>query len=144
MIFSRTCEQVLNREKTQTRRAAYPKDELRHSDEGIPYIYNTHMKRVRFCADRDYAVQPGRSQHSIGRIKITNIRMEKLWEISLIDAIDEACLPENTTRTYLPTEYLRGFIQTWIRLYGKAQEEYRWENNPDVIVLEFELIERYD
>lgn len=142
MIFSRTHEQVLSRDKTQTRRLKKPGDELRRTDGGIPYIYNTITKRIRYCGGRDYAVQPGRSKHGLGKIRITDIRMEKLQKMSLMDAMAESILPEGTTRPDLPTEFIRGFVQTWQRLYLGTPNE--WTKNPEVIVLEFELVERYD
>ena len=142
MIFSRTHKQVLSRDKTQTRRPTRPGDELRRSDDGIPYIYNTISKRIRYCAGRDYAVQPGRSKHGLGKIRITDVRMEKLLDISVEGAMAESILPEGTTRPDLPTEYLRGFIIYWEQLYGSTNNA--WKHNPRVVVLKFELIERYD
>ena len=142
MIFFHTHEQVLSRDKTQTRRPKKPGDELRRTDGGIPYVYNTITKRIRYCGGRDYAVQPGRSKHGLGKIRLTDIRMEKLLDISIMSAMAEGILPEGTTRPDLPTEYLRGFILTWERLYKGTPNE--WAKNPEVIVLEFELVERYD
>lgn len=142
MIFSQSYKEVLNRDKTQTRRLAKPGDELRRSEDGVSYIYNTKTKRVRYCVGRDYAVQPGRSKHGLGKIRVNDLRMEKLLKMSLADAMDECILPEKTTRPDFPTEYLRGFIIAWERLYGGTK--YAWKHNPEVVVISFLLIERYD
>ena len=142
MNFSLTHKQVLSRDKTQTRRVTKPGDELRRSNDGIPYIYNTISKRIRYCAGRDYAVQPGRSKHGLGKIRITDVRMEKLLDMNVEDAMAEGILPEGTTRPDLPTEYLRGFIIYWEQLYGSTDNA--WKHNPRVVVLKFKLIERYD
>ena len=149
MIFSRSHELVLDGSKTQTRRVAYPQDELKVHELGTgwyggTYIYNRQMKRVRFCAGRDYAVQPGRSMHGVGKITITDIRMEMLHDISVADAIAEGILPDGFEGEVTSLDYLHGFIQTWERLYKQSHKSHRWESNPKVIVLEFELSERYD
>lgn len=137
MIFSQTHEQVLSRDKTQTRRPLKPGDELRRSEGDVPYIYNTIMKRVRYCAGRDYAVQPGRSEFGLGKIRINDIRIESLLDITADDVEAEGIMAEANGSPIFA--YLKGFIQTWGKLYAKTL--YAWEHNPEVIVLEFELIE---
>ena len=143
MIFSETADLVMDGTKTQTRRPLKPFDELirwkesaRHYGKGI---YNNQMKRVRYTVGKTYAVQPARNAKAIGRIRLLDVRVEPLMNISIHDAIAEGILPEGVDEAQLPTTYLMGFIKTWMRLYPSGTE-YSWENNPKVIVLEFERV----
>lgn len=143
MIFSQTTAQVLNGDKTQTRRPARPHDRImRYKESGDHYIkglYNDQMKRMRYQIGKTYAVQAGRGKHSIGRIRLLDIRLESLYDLSLSDAMAEGILPEKDKSVSYPTSFLLGFIQTWIRLYPTGTV-YAWENNPKVVVLEFERV----
>jgi hypothetical protein len=149
MIFSQSAEQVMNGTKTQTRRVLKPDDRLTSYVRGVPVlptIFNDRMNRVRYRVGKTYAVQPGRSQKSIGRIKINRIRVEKLFEIRYKDMIAEGILPEDYDEEKMgePTakDYFIGFLQTWNRLYDRSSP-YRSAHNPEVIVLEFEVVEDY-
>jgi len=143
MIFSQTTAQVLSGEKTQTRRPAKPHDRImRYKESGDHYVkglYNDQMNRMRFQVGKTYAVQPGRSKQSVGRILLTDIRLENLYDISLPDAMAEGILPQDMKKISYPTSFLMGFIQTWLRLYPTGTE-HAWENNPKVVVLEFEVV----
>lgn len=136
MIFSETADLVMSGDKTQTRRPLKPFDELRTTDEGISYIYNTQMRRVRFCVDKIYAVQPGRSKHGIGYICIKRIRVEKLLSISARDCAAEGIMADVNGPPHMA--FILGFMATWKRLYKGTP--YASEHDPDVIVLEFETI----
>jgi uncharacterized protein YhfF len=85
-----------------------------------------------------YAIQPERGKKAVGRIRITKIRRERLQHISFddiraegIEDLDNA--NQITNWTWLCME----FATIWDSIYKKP---YRWEDNPEVWVLEFELV----
>lgn len=75
-------------------------------------------------------------------LKVTNVRVERLYEIGVIDVIKEGC----------PKDYFDGKIGTkeqvrdwWINLWNStAKDGYKWEDNPYVFVYEFERVENKD
>lgn len=140
MIFSQTADLVRSGEKTQTRRPRKSGDELRITDDGIKYIYNTETNRVRYSTARTYAIQDGRGKHGLGRIRIVDLRIEKLLDISAEDAIAEGILGDLEEPTVPAFAYYHGFLKTWSRLYPKGTE-FAVEKNPDVIVIVFERCE---
>jgi uncharacterized protein YhfF len=125
MIFSETADLVMNGTKTQTRRLAKPHDSIMlfkiSTNNYGKGIYNDQMNRMRY------------------HILVTDIRLEPLQDISIHDAIAEGILPEGIKDPEYPTTYLMGFIKTWMRLYPTGSE-FSWENNPKVVVLEFERV----
>ena len=121
MIF-RQWQQVLDGTKTQTRRLqAQP-----------PHI------------GRTYAVQPGCGKPAVGRIRIISIRQERLQEISEDDVLAEGvelqtwAWPFSWPRTD-SWPRTAGYAQLWNSIYTKPGT--RWQDNPPVWVLEFELVE---
>jgi hypothetical protein len=73
MIFKpERAEKVLAGEKTETRR-----------------VVKDGEVECRYVPGRDYAVQPGRGKRAIGRIYITDVRREKLKEITHEGALRE-------------------------------------------------------
>jgi hypothetical protein len=87
-------EKVLDGEKTETRR-----------------IVKEDETDCRYVPGRDYAVQPGRRRRAIGRIAITDVRKEKLGEIT----------HEGAVREGFPT--VRAFLDYWRRLHGHVDPE---------------------
>jgi len=88
---------------------------------------------VKWEVGRTYAVQPGRGKKAVGRIRITKIRREKLQAIRVPDILAEGVLYSEKARShYVP------FVFLWDSIYKKP---YRWEDNPEVWVREFELAE---
>lgn len=81
---------ILAGDKTQTRRLVRP---------GLP---------CRYRADRTYAVQPGRTKHGVARIRITDVRTERLSEITEDDARREGFAS------------VEGFFAHWDGLHGAA------------------------
>ncbi|MFV7791268.1 hypothetical protein ACNO6Z_10505 [Aliarcobacter lanthieri] len=113
--------------------------------DGIVYKadYNSkgeHPDLYTCLEDEMYWKPPIRMPKKYARIflKVTNIRVERLQDISILDAIKEGC----------PKEYFDGKTGTkeqvkdwWINLWNStAKDGYRWENNPYVFVYEFEKI----
>lgn len=135
MIFRQSAELVLKRKKWQTRRPVKPGQKLRHVGRHR-FIFDTRRGRNLYSVGRDYAVQPGRGKPSLGRIRIRDIRVEKVQDISFEDAKAEGF------KTAGMTPYYSGFLRVWLTLYeGTA---FAWGKNPPVFVIEFELIDRYD
>ena len=71
-------------------------------------------------------------------LKVTNVRVERLNDIGVIDVIKEGC----------PKDYFNGKTGTkeqvrdwWINLWNStAKDCYKWEDNPYVFVYEFERL----
>lgn len=130
MIF-RQIDAVLTGEKTQTRR-------LVGSDhwgiEGQQVITNG---RLKWQVGKDYAVQPGRSKPSVGRIGITAIRKERLQEIAVEDCIAEGL--STTLRGQAAVSNLsEQFMYLWNDIHGLPGA--RWQDDPDVWVVEFMVL----
>jgi len=100
-----------------------------------------------YFADKTYAVQPGRGKKAVGRIRITNIRRERLQDITPEDCRKEGLDPIQRVSdrvTLIPdldlaNDILRlQFHKLWNTIYVKTGK--RFEDNPEVWVLEFELV----
>lgn len=143
MNFSKTYMLVLNGQKVQTRRPLKEGDSLELSEDGdFTYIFNKIHKRIGYCTGKDYAVQAGRGQPSVGRIRILAIREENLLDISLDDAVAEGAILPKEGRVYHGSDFIKGFLETWEALHGGTR--YDASKNPRVHVFEFELIEGSD
>lgn len=116
MIFAKTADKVLAGEKTQTRRPVKDGEFFN----GIEVYSPTGILKWRVW--NTYAVQPGRTAKSVGRIEITNIRIERLYRITLADARAEGF------------SGIDEFIRVWQEIYPKGSLL------DSVYVLEFELV----
>jgi len=76
--------------------------------------------------------------HSFSRItlEITDVRVERLQDISEEDAIAEGCTPWVKDGSMIDTA-ASDFAQLWNSINGK---KYPWESNPWVWVIEFERV----
>lgn len=132
MIFKQA-QQVLDGTKTQTRRPVKAGDfhDIKLPDGSFYAVTRGPDRRMKWKIFKTYAVQPGRGKKAVGRIRITKIRWERLREISFPDIKAEG----------VPREPLQRFAfeQLWNSLYRKP---YRWEDNPEVWVLEFEPVKQ--
>jgi len=74
------------------------------------------------------------------KLKITNVRVEKLWDLSIYDIIDEGCPPEYTN---MVTGTKKDTVEWYKNLWNKtAPKGYKWEDNPYIFVYEFERVEK--
>ena len=120
MIFAATHQQVLRGAKTQTRRLlrpyprrlpARPAPRIGGQQPAPPKWPGKHHhdgQAWRACpvtVGRSYAVQPGRGQHALARIQVTDTRVEPLGHITPADAQREGF--RTTT----------AFKRTWIHLH---------------------------
>jgi len=169
MIFKQW-QQVLDGTKTQTRRVVKYSEwaenshgyEVPHPIFGLDQIDTVYTAggRGKWQVGRTYAVQPGRGKKAVGRIRMMKIRRERLQEITQEDALAEGI----GHRSY-PTEKPPAYPQAWgyyvlgdtdwNKIEGHTYAEvcysvlwdstykkpYRWEDNPECWVLDFERSE---
>lgn len=112
MLFQHTWSKVLNGEKTQTRRIRKPGDEFFPEDLGMPSAVmhkGFSAYRLMWEVGRTYAVQTGRTQPGVARIRITSIRCEDVREISEADVKAEGF------------ETASDFFITWCKMHDKGQ-----------------------
>lgn len=107
MIFQHTWQRVLDGTKTQTRRPCKPGEFYEPADAANGYPEGVfRWKRndtdewlersvPKYIVGKDYAVQPGRGQKAVGRIRITGIRRENVRKISDDDARAEGFASRN-------------------------------------------------
>ena len=126
MIFAYTHDKVLSGKKTQTRRLVKPGEDGAQLRDGSYWAVWDRNGRWKWEVGRTYAVQPGRGKHAVGRILVTRMRKEWLQDITREDEIAEG-FP-------LPLD----FKIAWDRINNRPGA--RWEDNPRVWVLEFELV----
>ncbi len=157
MIFQQW-QAVLDGRKTQTRR-------IKKGDEwaanwrgrnvefrgGEIAVICVGFGRAKWQVGRTYALQPGRGQPAIGRIRIVRIRRERVQDISEEDALAEGCeglwcpvegwhnLADNPGLTSFERDPRDHYAWLWNTIYDRPG--VRWADNPAVWVLEFELVE---
>lgn len=116
MIFTaQNAGKILRGEKTQTRRPRHPNDTPHPAAGPIQQVVRTGRDKhghpistIRYRTGGSYALQPGRGRPSIGRVLITNIRLQQLTDITHRDAQAEG---HQTTND---------FRQAWVHLHDKA------------------------
>jgi hypothetical protein len=124
----------------------------------IPEILNRHKRQTRrlfkfwtpyggtekiavpcpYKIGYEYGVQPGRGKIQIARILIVDRREEHLQKIS-----DEDLLMEGIDFTYIGADQKEIRRNTFVQLWNKLNKQRgsRWEDNPLVWVLTFELVD---
>jgi hypothetical protein len=163
VIFQATWEAVLEGRKTETRRICKPGevddrtlccDAAEWPDlhvripERISTVYTgTEYGRLtpKWRRNHTYAIQPGRGQKSVGRIRLLDIRQERLQDITEAGAIAEGCkgfcfhgvgMGEVYEDSMTP---IQEYESVWNTIHTRKGE--RWDDNPAVWVLRFELVE---
>lgn len=151
MIFQHTYAQVLDGTKTQTRRLVGEGEEpnsWRQGGENDPTInevivrskyderYDLWKWRAKYVVGKTYAIQPGRGKKAVGRILVTTIRKQRLQDISDEDAGKETGIrvpPYGDNARFT-------FLHLWNEVHNGTKGAL-WEDNPEVWVLEFELVQ---
>lgn len=153
MIFQHTWQQILAGEKSQTRRLVQEGDSggPEYSDEGVLLDgrYGCVLRNGRYLwqvGHHTYAVQPNRGKPSVGRIRLTGIRQERVNEISEADAIAEGVIlpPCNYVGTcnssrcprHMADANRAAFATLWDSIHSGGAAYW---TGPMVWVLEFEL-----
>ncbi len=144
------CEWILAGLATETRRVKRRGEQLewvgydkalgrffRRVEDGVPpkelgmtlvvVKYSYDNCRLLYQVGHDYAIQPGRTKGGIGRIRLLDIREERLQDITTEGARAEGCPNRNV------------FARLWDTLYMRAKL-HLWKRNPVVWVYEFELV----
>lgn len=127
-------EAILNSSKTMTRRpmATPPRDFTEHERLHLPKMAKYKVGETVFVTEAE--LRPYMKEDIF--LKITNIKVERLQDISEEDCVKEG-IDKYIGLTMLPQEYFEEFI--WNNLPYKAP--YDWNSNPYVFVYEFEIIE---
>lgn len=143
MLFQHTWKYVVSGQKTQTRRLVQEGDltEVNEADPNQPITKiirtaDVGVPKVLYQVDQTYSVQPGIAKRTVGNIRITAIRRERLQDLSEADALKE--FPVTSPQPDLTdSQWARKrFIETWDKLYPTPGA--RWEDNPEVWVIDFE------
>lgn len=117
MIFAKTTDKVLAGEKTQTRRPMKNGDVIEvpgfmkelNIGKPISMIFRViRGGRLLWEVGRTYAVQPGRTAKSVGRIRLTGLRSEPLYRITHDDARAEGFSGRDE------------FVRVWQEIYPKG------------------------
>jgi len=101
MIFQYTYQQILDNNKTATRRVINPGEVLLENPTRLVV-----SGRTKWQVGKSYAIQPGRRKKAVGRIEITGIYQERLGQMTAEDALAEGFAS------------LEEFQQTWIQIHG--------------------------
>ena len=143
MIFSNGLDdKVRDGSKTQTRRLVGEMDESIFW-KAKPWMPTTVYRNNRILWEtwqtgKTYAIQSGRGKKGDGRFRITSIRKERVQDINCKDCIAEGV----TTKARGHNAGLHLIVQfsrLWASLHKKRGA--RWEDNPEVWVLEIESID---
>ncbi len=150
MIFQHTWQAIMDGRKTQTRRLVRKhgdgEDDFTNrssywgmDEYGSDTICVVWRKgKIKWQVGRTYAVQPGRGQPAVGRIRLTGIRAEHVTDISEEYVIAEGVgLQAWAGQPDWPRT--AGYAELWDTIHTKPGT--RWADNPAVWVLEFELVE---
>ena len=143
MLFVSTWKFVVSGQKTRTRKLVQEGDYatfdetdpnqpicqvIRTADAGVP--------KVLYEVGKTYSVQPGLAKKTVGNIKLTAIRRERLQDITEEEALKELPLTSLEEGISDAQWALKTFMGTWN--ISNIESGTRWEDNPEVWVLEFE------
>lgn len=138
MIFAHTWRLVLDGRKTQTRRIRTKNTGLICRASGSEL---TILEAGRYAVGKTYAVQPGRNQKAVARIRITGIRLEDVRDISEEDVEAEGFGNDKDA-----------FLETWCKmhdpqilpqytiLYRRGWLQDRPAERYQAVVYEFEVV----
>lgn len=143
MLFEHTWKYVVSGKKTQHRRLVQPGDYavvdeadpnrpilkvIRTADAGVP--------KPLFEVGKTYSVQPGLAKKTMGNIRLTAIRRERLQDLTEAESLNE--LPVTSLEAGVSDAQwaLKTYMGSWNVINSDPGE--RWEDNPEVWVLEFE------
>lgn len=141
MLFKpELCHLILLGLKTQTRRLGHAQTDCATYETPLPgtLISISRNGRVHWRVGHTYAVQPGRGQGQVGRIRITAICQERLRDITEADAQAEGCDGIAVGREGEPIYISKRdhFALLWDSIH---RHPHAWGDNPLVWVLTFEL-----
>lgn len=138
MIFQHTWKLILDGKKTQTRRLVTPNTGFTAHAEGA---HVTYTSAGRYEVGKTYAVQPGRGQKAVGRIRIARIGREDVRDISDADVAaegfgeDKDAFLETWCEMHDP-----GILRLYTALYRRGWLQDRPAERYDAVVYEFEVV----
>lgn len=121
MIFQYTLDALLSGAKTATSRLAKPGESVEYARSGSIAAVKSHG-RDKYRVGKTYAVQPGRTQPAVARIKLLGIKGQRVSETSIAEAKQEGF------------ESRKAFFAQWREIHGEDKL------NADVWLLTFELV----
>lgn len=134
MIYApENCDLILKGIKTQTRRPR-KKGDIAMVDGVTIAVYR--KDRLLWRVEKTYAMKPGRTKKSVGRILLTGIRLEKVGDISDDDAIAEGAVEHSLLalggdasklwtftvkgKTFRGTTPMEAYLAGWKDFYPKS------------------------
>jgi len=118
MQFAHTWKSVLDKNKTQTSRIVKPGEYAAGTEIGKISAVATHNKQaLKWKVGNTYAVQPGRGQKAVARIRILGIGKEDVRGFSRIDGKAEGFNDEFD------------FWETWCSMHDKHKSIPTQESN---------------
>lgn len=131
------CELILAGKKTTTRRVI-KSDQYADAVGGMVFGVRRDGKYV-WEMGKDYAVQPGRGKRAVARIKILEIRRERLRDCTADDCRAEGLEPDESLSPFMQNvDLLDRWEALWNSLHDVPGERMR--DNPMVWVLRFEVV----
>lgn len=121
MIFQHTVQNVLNEQKTQTRRVIKTEDSAIRGYRNQIHAVEVNG-RLKWEVGRTYAVQTARTEPSIARIQIIKLNSQYVKYISTADAIAEGFSNRQE------------FLDTWQQIHGENSMDLR------VWIVQFKLV----
>lgn len=149
MIFKHTWPLILTGQKTQARFLRHAGWHLTGSTL-LEWIQSKYDYRCKWQVGLDYAVQQSPTKPAIARIKLLDIREQRLQHISDSDAYEELGDPGHWCAEFASVDfhvYIEPFVEEfnvalfkwlWNSIHAKAPN--RWGDNPHVVALTFELV----
>lgn len=141
------CQKILKRETTETRRVVRENERLIVSKQ--PYyplpdeilmIDRNGYERLKWQADRCYAVQPGRGKKAIAYIRLIGLAKQRLQDITSEEIEAEGLPLASFGATSVPGQVARALQrEAFVELWDSINPDHPFQNNPDVWVLGFEL-----
>ncbi|GIK40658.1 MAG: hypothetical protein BroJett011_44910 [Chloroflexota bacterium] len=143
MLFEHTWKYVTSGQKTRTRRLVREGDYavVDETDPNRPILQvistaDAGVPKPLYEVGKTYSVQPGLAKKTMGNIRITAIRRERLQDLTEAEALKELPLTSLEEGASDAQWALKIFMGTWNIMNSDPGE--RWEDNPEVWVLEFE------
>lgn len=141
MLFEHTWKYVVSGQKTQNRRLVQEGDyaEMDEAGQSIRKVIRTAdagVPKPLYEVGKTYSVQPGLAKKTVGNIRLTGIRRERLQDLTEAEILKELPITSMEEGISDAQWALRTFMATWNII--NSESGVRWEDNPEVWVLEFE------
>jgi hypothetical protein len=109
---------------------------------GIESIYDTTTRRVLWEVGRPITIKPSRTAKGAGQVMCTGLRRERVRDITEEEAEMEGTPAVVVAYQDGRAEYrsaVESFAKVWRSLYPSGPRS--WDENPEVVVIEFEPME---